>query len=196
MDPSTGRIFVADTGNGRVLSWSNTHRLTNSETADLALGQGVQPFGIAVDNEGRAYAAEPNRHRVVRFSPPLSNGQPPDLVLGGADPASVGCLDSSDPGPPTNPVSLGAASICFPYDVAVDGAGRLWVPDTTSHRILRFRPPLTNGQAADLVLGQADFTGRDCNTTGFNAGGISAPTLPTHRSSNGFCWRALGRRYH
>jgi NHL repeat len=39
MDPTSSRLFVADTGNHRVLSWANTHRLNTNEPADLVLGQ-------------------------------------------------------------------------------------------------------------------------------------------------------------
>src|SRR5919199_4514047 len=39
MDPATGRLFVADTGNHRVLSWANTRRLTSGQRADVVLGQ-------------------------------------------------------------------------------------------------------------------------------------------------------------
>jgi hypothetical protein len=37
LDGTTPRIFVADTGNNRVLSWANTRRLTTGESADLVM---------------------------------------------------------------------------------------------------------------------------------------------------------------
>jgi NHL repeat-containing protein len=50
-----------------------------------------------------------------------------------------------------------ATSMCLPVGVAVDGRDRLYVADSSNNRVLRFDEPRRNGQAADLVLGQADF---------------------------------------
>src|SRR5919199_1805542 len=55
VDPATGRLFVADNGSGRVLSWPNTHRLQNGEPADLVLEQSGHPNGIGLDRDGRLY---------------------------------------------------------------------------------------------------------------------------------------------
>jgi sugar lactone lactonase YvrE len=45
----------------------------------------------------------------------------------------------------------------------------LWVADTDGDRILRFSPPFTNDKAADMVIGQRDFTTSIC--------GVDAQTL-------------------
>ena len=56
-----------------------------------------------------------------------------------------------------------ASSLCHPTGVAVDPAtGDLFVADTYNGRVLRFPAPFTAAaslEAADLVLGQAGFTG-------------------------------------
>ena len=55
--------------------------------------------------------------------------------------------------------------------MAVDGAGNLYVPDFSNHRVLRYNSPFTSDTIADDVWGQADFTGRECN----RGRGLGAP---------------------
>ncbi len=52
-----------------------------------------------------------------------------------------------------------------PEGVAFDGKGNLWVADEINSRVLRFKPPFSNDEAASLVLGQTTFTGSSCTTT-------------------------------
>lgn len=63
-----------------------------------------------------------------------------------------------------------------PNAFAVDRSGRLFVADAYNNRVLSWpsAAAFTNGQAADLVIGQLDFTTGTPNT-----GGISAATLFT-----------------
>ena len=75
--------------------------------------------------------------------------------------------------------TTGVTSSTFP-DTAlrglfVDPQGRLIVADSTGNRVLIWNQvPTTNGEAADLVLGQPDFTSSTANN-----GGRSAQTLST-----------------
>jgi len=43
--------------------------------------------------------------------------------------------------------------------LAFDPGGNLWVPDTTSNRILEFRAPFSDSMGASVVIGQRDFNG-------------------------------------
>jgi sugar lactone lactonase YvrE len=45
-----------------------------------------------------------------------------------------------------------------PFGLAFDGQGNLWVADNGNNRVLQYWPPFSNGMAASLVLGQANFT--------------------------------------
>ena len=52
-----------------------------------------------------------------------------------------------------------------PRDTAEDGDGNLYISDTSNHRVLQFKPPFTNGMAANLVIGQPDFVTGTPNLT-------------------------------
>ena len=75
VDSHSKRLFVADSNNGRVLSWPNAPAFMNGQAADLVIGQpdfisnhanngGVSanslysPAGLAVDAQGNLYVAD------------------------------------------------------------------------------------------------------------------------------------------
>lgn len=73
----------------------------------------------------------------------------------------------------TNDGGLGRSLMNSPWNVAVDGAGNLWVADGANGRVLEFDDPLHTDTEADRVLGQdGNF---ETNTP--NLGGISATSL-------------------
>lgn len=128
--------------------------------ADVVLGQpdfttvtdGIQngmktPSGVATDGV-RLAVADTNNNRVLLWnSIPQSNATPPNVV--------VGQPDMSDNFPRTT-----AAGMRGPQGVWID-SGRLFVADTQNSRILIWNSiPTSNGQAADIVVGQPDFTTR------------------------------------
>src|SRR5262249_8654453 len=86
-----GRLFVADGGNNRVLSWPNAAALANAQPADLVIGQpnflanfpnssGLSgrtldaPFGLALDRQGNLYVADTSNNRVLEYNAPLASG--------------------------------------------------------------------------------------------------------------------------
>jgi hypothetical protein len=183
-----GKLFVADSGNSRVLAWSS-FPAANGQAADLILGQ--PDFTSATANNGgtradslsspggiwsdgtRLFVADTGNNRVLIWSTlPTANRQPADLVLGQAD------LTTGSPG-------TSSSTLNVPYGGAIDGT-RLLVADQNNHRVLVWDAlPTTNGQAADHVLGQPDFT--------TSAPGTSSSTLnfPTRVGSvSGTAWVA------
>jgi hypothetical protein len=56
-----------------------------------------------------------------------------------------------------------------PSGAAVDAAGNLYVADAFNNRVLEYNAPLSNGMAANLVIGQPDFTHTDVNHGGLSA---------------------------
>ena len=162
-----GDIWVADTFACRVLEFKPP--FTNGMAASLVIGKqsltnncgtlgdfdngpsGLQYRRVLTfDKSGNLWVSDEDNARVLEFSPPFSTGMNATAVLGEPDfVTNTGCNATT------------ANSICEPYGVAFDSSGNLWVGDDENCRALRYSPPFTNGMAASLVLGQANFTD-DC----------------------------------
>jgi len=73
--------------------------------------------------------------------------------------------------------------LCAPSDAAVAPSGHLFISDTGNNRMLIWSSAasFTNGELADLVIGQADFKSRECNK------GTSQPGPPS--TANRTAWR-------
>jgi sugar lactone lactonase YvrE len=171
IDTNTGRIYVSDSYNNRVLWWNNSSSLTTGKPADGVIGQtdlysntsgctqtGMSwPTGLSVDGHSNLWVADYGNNRVLKFNAPVSaTGEAADLVLGQADFThnTSGC---------TKTAMLGTVAVC------VDSSGNVWVADAYNNRVLKFNTPSApTGEDADLVLGQADFTHKTaaCNSTG------------------------------
>lgn len=178
-----GRLFVAESGNHRVLGWADVTGFASGAPADWVIGQpsGLEglagaaanrlrgPQGVAVDSLGRVYVADTFNNRVVRFAPPFSVDGGADLVLGQSDFLNSSCS-----------ATVTAQDVCSPTGVAVSPTGALFVSDTNRHRVLAFLPPLTSGMAASVVIGQPDFGSGAANRDG----GAARDTLkaPRHLS--------------
>ncbi len=179
-----GTLFVTDANrlgllpiNNRVLMFSNLSNLPQPAdpiaplvsrcpvcggTATTVLGQpdfnylSVQPartasgmnLPLAVASDGVHVAvADTANNRVLLWNTfPNTNGQPADIVLGQADFTSIA------------PVVVSASSLRAPQGVWFQGK-QLYVADTQNNRVLIWNSiPTKNNQAADIVLGQPNFT--------------------------------------
>ena len=166
MDPVSGKVFVADANNNRVLRYASAATLQNGAAAEAVFGQ--PDFTTAAENSGgslgmnypcalffdrfkRLWVADQSNHRVLMFTaadvretqahPDKVFGQP-DFTTGSSGPAS-------------------ATKMRSPSGLWVDKDDRLWVADQVFNRILRFDSVSNNpavNSAADGVLGQPDFT--------------------------------------
>jgi sugar lactone lactonase YvrE len=139
----------------------------SGEIASVVLGQpnftsdilsGAQsglngPEGIAIDSKGDIWISDSTNNRVVEFTPPFSNGESASLVLGQDNFSSIYCS------------SLSMSSLCDPQGIAFDKAGNLYVADDSNNRILEFKPPFSDGEAASLSIGttQNDTTQSSLN---------------------------------
>lgn len=125
------------------------------------------PTSVAIAG-GKMLAVDQNNHRVLIWnSIPTTNLAPPDLVLGQAD--FISNL--------SNRARLfpDADTMSGPHSVATDGT-RVVVVDTGNNRLLVWNSfPTSNGQAADLVLGQPDFLSRIANNGGRTGQTLSSP---------------------
>lgn len=170
VDPTSGKVFVADTGNNRVLRYSSMAALQTNAAAEAVLGQPdmttsgaaltparmKQPGGVTVSPAGVLWVSDTNNNRVLRFdnastilSGPNANG-----VLG--QPAFTG-----------NTPANSATGLQKPAGLFADANGRLWVADQFNGRVLRYDAAASkaNGAAADGVLGAPDFTSSNTGTT-------------------------------
>ena len=164
----SGNVWVADNGNSRVLKYARP--VSNGPDATLVLGEpdfttdseGVctstgmnNPISVKVDGSGNVWVADSENNRVLKFVKPSVNGQAAVLVLGQPDFTTDDDVCSS-------------SGMRSPAVVTFDSSGSVWVSDADNVRVLKFVNPSVNGQAANLVLGQSDFTSRveNCTQTG------------------------------
>ena len=167
------RLVVADTNNNRVLIW-NTIPAVSGTDPDVVLGQsdftgrfpetspsGMRgPQGVWLDG-GRLFVADTQNSRILIWSTiPTSNGQAPDIVLGQPD------LNTRHEADLTQGVyEADEQRMLDPVSVSVSG-GKLFVADLGFNRVLIFNSvPTQNYVAADVVVGQPDFTSNTPNNS-------------------------------
>lgn len=177
IDSTTGKLFVVDRYNNRVLRWSSAAKMTNGSAAEAVLGQpnfvtgssGISstkfndPLRAYVDAAGRLWVGDYANNRVLRFdnASTKATGSAADGVLG-------------QPDFTTRSSGTTAGTMNGAVGVFVDAAGRLWVADRLNHRVLRFdnAAAKTNGANADGVLGQSNFT---TGTSGLSSTKMNRP---------------------
>ena len=121
---SDGSIYVADTGNSRIVHVSvdgNILASWGSRTPDgelpPAAGTFIEPWGVAIDPQGNVYVADTWNHRIQKF----------DAI--GNFKTEWGSLGQSTEG--TN-------SLWGPRGIAVGPDGRVYVTDTGNKRVVVF----------------------------------------------------------
>lgn len=155
-----GWLFVADTGNRRVLGWRGLP--DHDRPADLVLGQ--PDFTSRAENRGgppgpdsfrwphavakageMLLVADAGNHRLLGWRGLPDRDRPADVVLGQPDFTTAAELPHRAQGP---------GRLRFPYGVSATH-DTLAVADTANNRLLFWELPLTT--AAATVLGQDDF---------------------------------------
>ncbi len=188
IDRRTGRIWVADAINHRVLSYPSAASMANGQAADLVLGQpnftsatanngGIsastlnQPIGVALDAAGNVFVADQLNHRVLMYKQPLTTDAIADVVIGQANFTS-------------NASGVTASTLNTPTHIVLDQNGNLFVADFNNNRVLEFAPSFINGMNASLVLGQPDFVSNTANNGGISATSLSNPEFLAIDTSN------------
>ncbi len=159
-----GRLYVADTGNRRVLGWKGIP--ATNEDAFLVLGQPDAesndenrggaisassfrwPHAITGDAQ-RLWIADAGNHRVLGWNHHPCKDVPAEIVLGQASMADANEW----------PYDVqGERRLRFPYGIASQG-NVLAVADTANNRVLFWKLPLecTEFAPACDVIGQVDF---------------------------------------
>jgi uncharacterized protein (TIGR03437 family) len=174
-------LFIADTGNNRVLGWRNAAQFKNGAPADVVIGQpdrfstfpqgpgrtnsilsaGLStPTAVITDARGGLYVADSGNNRVLRFPQPLSGSdQLPDLIIGQPD---LNTITPNTDGISERTIFLNGNNTLLRGAFAFDKDGNLFFSDAGNHRVLRYRasdlkPGSPNQPAADMLFGQPDF---------------------------------------
>lgn len=187
VDPA-GDVYIADTGNNRVLEYTaalitgtderiDATRLFGGTGSFTATGPSIcssstpsantlcSPQGLAVDASSDLFVADAGNNRVLEYLTPLSGG-------GGGIPGSPGDATADLVlGQPSGDFltnlcngggsAPGGGTLCGPEGVGVDMVGNIFVADTNNNRVLRFAP--TNEGNAGGELGQNDFLYNSAN---------------------------------
>ncbi len=123
----------------------------------------LAPRGVCL-SKGRMMVTDTGQNRVFVWNTiPEGEWKDPDLILGQQAAEETGRNGGGETGPDT---------LHYPSGVWSDGT-KLIVADAWNHRVLIWHSfPTQSGQAADVVLGQAHFSGSEPNIQGLG----SAPT--------------------
>ncbi len=174
-DPAygAGKLFLPDYGNNRVLVF-NSIPTSNNASADYVIGQpdltsntaGTSSSAIngpeSVSTNGtNLMIVDYNNNRILIYNTiPTTSGASADVVVGQTDFAASGS-------------GLSASQINGPESAFLT-ADKLLIADSLNNRVLIFNSiPTANGQTANIVLGQTDFTS---NTSGTSATTLKNPT--------------------
>jgi sugar lactone lactonase YvrE len=185
-----GNVWVADTGNNRVLEYYpplysvdvSKQTIMTKKNADRVFGQPdftsnacaagasglCEPRGVAVDSQRNLYISDAGNNRVVWHQNPLADVVA-DQVFGQPDFGTSLC----------NSGGVSAASLCNPRGLVADGNGNLYVADQDNHRVLRYNV-FNAGGAAVQVFGQGGSM-----TTGACGAGASGLCGPSAASVDG-----------
>ena len=151
-----------------------------------------QARDIGFDSSGDLWVADTDNNRVLEFVPGadgcgtgvLCSDMSASLVIGQMK-MTANAINEGNAGFAAN-----SSSMYYPYDIAFDSHGNLWVVDSFNNRVLEFAYPFSNGETASVVIGQSSFTASSENGGGSTSGsGLSEPTALAFDSS-GDLWVA------
>jgi uncharacterized protein (TIGR03437 family) len=167
-------LVVADTDHNRLLIWNRIPSI-NTAPADVVVGQPNftstfipgntpnaksmrGPQGVWIQN-GRLYVADTQNNRVLIFNHiPTSNGVAADVVLGQPDFTTF-----VEPDLTQQKLNVTAGQMLNPVAVSSDGV-HVFVTDLGYNRVLIWNSiPTSNGQAADVAIGQPDLVSSIAN---------------------------------
>jgi sugar lactone lactonase YvrE len=175
---SSGGVWIADTGNNRVLHFKKPTAGADAQ-ADIVIGQSDfasynsgttryllnSPQAVALDLSGNVWVADNANYRILEFAKSdidawsSGNSIPASVVLG-----QTSYTDGTR-------ATTSAYSFLTLGELNFDASGNLWVADASNNRVLGFYANTlanyTYGQntSADVVLGEPDFATNSGGTT-------------------------------
>jgi sugar lactone lactonase YvrE len=180
-----GNLWVADLFNCRVLEYQPP--FSTGMSASIVIGQSnftsgaaiipvtqtsiLYPQAIVFDASGNLWVAD--YARVLQYQPPFSTGMAASLVLG-------------QPNFTSSTATTTQSGMNYPFGLAIDSSGNVWVADSSNNRVLEFVPPFTSGMTATLVLGQSSFTASTA---------ASPPTQSSFSAPGGMAFDSAGNLY-
>jgi len=170
---SSGNLYIADLFNHRI-------RKVTSGIISTVAGTGAQgysgdggaatsaqlnrPYGVAVDSSGNLYIADRDNHRIRKVTSGIIS------TVAGTGVASY----SGDGGAATS------AQLNYPYGVAVDSSGNLYIADRSNHRIRKITPaPTINVQGNSTSIASGDTTPTTTDNTDFGSTLVGTPVNKT-----------------
>jgi uncharacterized protein (TIGR03437 family) len=187
---SSGNLYVADTGNNRVVRYPKPFSQTGYQIPDLIIGQtsfagtgadtgGVKAStlslfpggsfagrtGLAIDSSGNLWVADIGNNRVLRFPSSVlqahTTGPSADLAVGQKDLVSSTAAT----------VRTSTSGMAAPTGLAFDSAGNLFVADGLA-RVLVYAPAIGLNASATRILG-VDSTQTTNAASAISVGGTS-----------------------
>lgn len=202
VDPTSGRLWVADQSNNRVLGYPNAVTFTNNAAADIVIGQpnftataanqGLaaptantlsSPRGVAVGPSGNLFVTDNGNNRVLMYSAPITIGMAATIVIGQAN------FITGQPN--RGLVAPTAQTMSAPRDLEVDTQGNLWLADTGNHRVVGYKAPLATDMNGTYFIGQSSpFIGLPNNGAVTSARTLNTPQGLYIDSANNDLWVA------
>ena len=186
IEAGTGNVYIADTGNNRVLIFATvtandpsainvigaTNFTSNNSAGTVSQNRMYSPSGIAFSGSGgslRVYISDRDFNRVLVFGQITVNGQSAQNVLGQSSFLTSG-------------TSLSQTGLASPAGLTVDASSTLYVTDSGNNRVMVWTSAIaTDGQAANTVLGQSWFYS---SSTGTSASAMNRPQGVAVSASN------------
>ena len=192
---SAGDLYIADSGNSRVLEvpvssgtkWGAISETANEiftvagngtagHTGDGAVATSAElsnPYGLAIDANGDLYIADASNDRVQEVA--ASTGSQWGQSMTADDIYTVADTSSGSGTNYADGAAMGTIALAFPTDVTLDASGNLYIDDYSDNRVLEV--PASSGTYRGVSMTADDsytIAGNSSGTSGYSGDGGTA----------------------